>query len=390
MWVVDGDQLVRCSSTHLRPVSTEEQTLCSLRDGEARTFQQVVQELPKRNFVDLVGQPSPIEEDFEEPKNVASSDDELQEDFFSGGEFASAPDDSGVPKDPQMSYQTRSASSHADAPAAMSPESTEAPFISKIERSPSTARPSVAQTPTVPQPSTSQTSTIPPTASPSHMELEFWLLKICVGCRNKDHEKYGTHRRAGIQMRQKREGPVFTSCAQDEVVEVAFALSHHDAIKIAETLATALAALARQGRGEVRVSTLTPQEREELVKAKQKEISRFLKHAAVEAATRSGLQCKSLMRMRWVITRKSDDSLKARLVIQGFTDPHLGAKPTASPTVSRRGRQLFLTVAGSLRMKVFRAMQKRPFCKDQLEIRNCTANRSQNWHKHWDWNIINV
>ena len=79
----------------------------------------------------------------------------------------------------------------------------------------------------------------------------------------------------------------------------------------------------------MRVSTLTPQEREVLVKAKQKEISSFLKHAAVEAATRSGLQCESLMRMRWVITRKSDDSLKARLVIQGFTDPQLGAKPTA-------------------------------------------------------------
>ena len=147
---------------------------------------------------------------------------------------------------------------------------------------------------------------------------------------------------------------MLTSCAQDEVVEVAFALSHHEAIKIAETPAIALAALARQGRGEVRVSTQTPQEREDLVKAKQKEISSFLKHAAVEAATRSGLQRKSLMRMRWVITRKPDDSLKARLVIQGFTDPQLRAKPTASPTVSRRGRQLFLTVAGSLRMKVFK------------------------------------
>ena len=73
--VVDEDQLVRCSSTHLRPVSTAEQTLCSLRDGGARTFQQVVQDLPKRKFVDLVGQPSPVQEDFEEPMNVASSDD---------------------------------------------------------------------------------------------------------------------------------------------------------------------------------------------------------------------------------------------------------------------------------------------------------------------------
>ena len=121
-----------CSSTHLRPMSTAEQTLCSLRDGEARTFQQVVQELPKRNFVDLVGQPSPVEEDLEEPMNVASSDDELREDFLSGEEFASAPDDSEVPKDPQMTYQTRSASSQAEAPAAMSPEPTEAPIIPKV------------------------------------------------------------------------------------------------------------------------------------------------------------------------------------------------------------------------------------------------------------------
>ena len=171
VWVVDGDRLVRCSSTHLRPVSTAEQTLCSLRDGEARTFQQVVQELPKRNFVDLVGQPSPDDEDFEEPMNVASSDDELHEDFLSGEEFVSAPDDSEVPKDPQMTFQTRSASSHAETPAAMSPEPTESQFIPKVEQSSSTARPSVTQPPTVPQSSTSQPSTIRPTASSSHMEL---------------------------------------------------------------------------------------------------------------------------------------------------------------------------------------------------------------------------
>ena len=90
------------TSVPQRPVSTAEQTLCSLRDGEARTFQQVVQELPKRNFVDLVGQPSPVEEDFEEPLNVASSAGDLHEDFLSGEKFASVPDDSEVPKDPQM------------------------------------------------------------------------------------------------------------------------------------------------------------------------------------------------------------------------------------------------------------------------------------------------
>ena len=287
VWVVDGDQLVRCSSTHLRPVSTAEQTLCSLRDGEARTFQQLVQELPKRNFVDLVGQCSPVEEDFEEPMNVASSDNELHEDFLSGDEFASAPDDSEVPKDPQMSYQTRSASSHVETPGAMSPEPTEAPFISKVEQSSSTARPYVTQPPTVPQSSTSQTSTIPPTASPSHMELSpepmsqsramkrpleqisqpeskrmslgedpsvehgilaaedlRWLPK------QRSREVWYPQTCWNSDASEKRR-PVFTSCAQDEVVEVAFALSHHDAIKIAETIATDLAALARQGRARI-------------------------------------------------------------------------------------------------------------------------------------------
>ena len=70
--------------------------------------------------------------------------------------------------------------------------------------------------------------------------------------------------------------------------------------------------------------------------------------------------------MRWVITRKPDDSLKARLVIQGFADLQLGAKPTASPTVSRRGRQLFLTVAGSLRMKVFKGDAKTAFLQGSV------------------------
>ena len=288
VWLVDGDQLVRCSSTHLRPVSTAEQTLCSLRDGEARTFQQLVQELPKRNFVDLVGQSSPVEEDFEEPVDVSSN----EEDFFSGDEFMSAPDDSEVPKDPQMSDHAQSTSSHTEAPGNMSPESTEAPFISNAEKSSSTACPSVAQTHTVPQPSTSQTSTIPPTASPSHMELSSETVSQSRAMKRpleqisqpesqrmslgedydilavEDLRWLPKQRKRGVRrsptcwnpdVTEKRR-PVLTSCAQDEVVKVAFALSHHQAVKIAETPATALATLARQGRGEVRVSTLTPNE----------------------------------------------------------------------------------------------------------------------------------
>ena len=251
---------------------------------------------------------------------------------------------------------------------------------------------------TVPQLSTSQPTTTLPTDSPSRTDvpvepmfqsqatkrpLEQTLLpeskRMSLGEEHgilavEDLRWLPKQRRRGVWCSLKCWNPdtaggreqVLTSCAQDEVVEVAFALSHREAVKIAETPATALAALARQGRGEVRVSTLTPQEREELVKKKQAEISSFLKHAAVEAAARSGLHCNSLMRMRWVTTRKSDDSLKARLVVQGVTDPQLGATPTASPTVSRRGRQLFLTVAGSLRMRVFKGHAKTAFLQGSM------------------------
>ena len=328
VWIVDGDQLVLCSSAHLRPVSTAEQTLCSLRDGEARTFQQVVRELPKRNFVDLVGQPSPIEEDFEEPMDVAPSDEELLEDFW----FFKMKRWHRLQRLRRQKLTTKSASTRAETPVAEATEPASVPLMPKDDQNQSiarlsTARPFSPQLSTVQQSSTLQPTTILPTDSPSRTEVlvepmsqsqamkrpleqilqpESKRISLC--------EEHGIlavedlrwlprQRPRGVRCPLKcwnldtaeGRGQVLNPCAQDEVVEVAFALSHHEAVKIAATPATALAALARQGRGEVRVSMLTPREREELVKAKQAEISSFLKHAAVEAATRSGLHCNSLM-----------------------------------------------------------------------------------------------
>ena len=39
-WIVVGDQVVRCSTAHMRPLTNAEQTLCSLRDGETTSFQE--------------------------------------------------------------------------------------------------------------------------------------------------------------------------------------------------------------------------------------------------------------------------------------------------------------------------------------------------------------
>ena len=106
---------------------------------------------------------------------------------------------------------------------------------------------------------------------------------------------------------------------------------------------TAFNVMVRRRRAEVKVSTLSAEQKRELVKAKDKELSTFVKYSVVETASRQGISPSALMKMRWVVTFKDDGSLKARLVVQGFTDQRLGKIPTSSPTASRRSRLIFMT-----------------------------------------------
>ena len=56
------------------------------------------------------------------------------------------------------------------------------------------------------------------------------------------------------------------------------------------------------------------------------------------------------MRMRFVLTWKKDPEepsgkkAKARLVVLGFQDPHLGKEKTCSPTLNRRSKQMLLQI----------------------------------------------
>ena len=73
------------------------------------------------------------------------------------------------------------------------------------------------------------------------------------------------------------------------------------------------------------------------------------------------------MKMRLVMTFKHDGSLKARLVVQGFTDQRLGKIPTSSPTASRRSRQIFLTLAASLGFQTHKGDVKCAFLQGDLD-----------------------
>ena len=105
----------------------------------------------------------------------------------------------------------------------------------------------------------------------------------------------------------------------------------------------------KRRRAEVKASTLSAEQKRELLEAKDKELNTIVKYSVVEAASRQGISPSALMKkMRWTVTVKDDGSLKARMVVQGFTDQRLGNIPTSSPTASRRSRQIFLTLAASL------------------------------------------
>ena len=64
---------------------------------------------------------------------------------------------------------------------------------------------------------------------------------------------------------------------------------------------------------------------------------------------------------------QGDGSLMARLVVQSFTDQRLGNISTSSPAASRRSRQIFLTLAASLRFQTHKGDVKCAFFQGDLD-----------------------
>ena len=106
---------------------------------------------------------------------------------------------------------------------------------------------------------------------------------------------------------------------------------------------------------EVEWHTLSMAEKKEFDLAMAKELSQVVISKALRNLTtkeNKDLDANKLMRMRWVLTRKGDGSAKARLVVLGFMARNLTEVATASPTMSKVGRNVILTLAAALKMKV--------------------------------------
>ena len=124
-----------------------------------------------------------------------------------------------------------------------------------------------------------------------------------------------------------------------------------------------LVSAAKRQRSEVKISNLSPAERQMFAEAKTKEVESWLSTETVSKVLRHQIPKESILRCRWILTWKEADETstatksssmtpnrkaKARLVVLGFEDPMVDQIPRDSPTMSKLSRVLILQHAASL------------------------------------------
>ena len=115
---------------------------------------------------------------------------------------------------------------------------------------------------------------------------------------------------------------------------------------------------------EVRLAELSPEEVKKFQEAKALEVQNWIREQAVRAVSGS-VPRERTMRMRWILTYKENGKAKGRIVVLGLQDPDLLQLNRASPTMSRRTRQLLLTYASLERWNVIKGDVKGAFLQGQ-------------------------
>eukprot|EP00438_Fugacium_kawagutii_P026412 Skav210812 [mRNA] locus=scaffold2924:156234:161009:- [translate_table: standard] len=134
--------------------------------------------------------------------------------------------------------------------------------------------------------------------------------------------------------------------------------SHHEALAM-------LVSSSKKQRSEVRLTQLSPSEREEFEQAKSSEIANWINTGTISTIFRDQVSPEQILKCRWILTWKPLDSAeqaghdsadtaprtckaKARLVVLGYLDPNIEEIPRDSPTLNRTSRMLILQVIASM------------------------------------------
>ena len=102
---------------------------------------------------------------------------------------------------------------------------------------------------------------------------------------------------------------------------------------------------------EVTWSKLPLEEKKKFDLAQAKELSQSQALRNLTAEEEATLDLSKVMNMRWVLTFKGDGSSQARLVVLGFQAHNLTSVETASPTMSKTGRNVLLAITSNLKLK---------------------------------------
>lgn len=119
-----------------------------------------------------------------------------------------------------------------------------------------------------------------------------------------------------------------------------------------------LVSAAKKQRSEVKLSTLSSEERQLFEKAKGQEIDSWISTGTIAKILRHQIPLENIMRCRWILTWKNLDEEeskatgshrkpKARLVVLGYEDPQIDSIPRDSPTMSKLSRMFVLQTAAS-------------------------------------------
>ena len=142
-------------------------------------------------------------------------------------------------------------------------------------------------------------------------------------------------------------------------VEIPMEFQHQEPSQ--EEAWTLLATQSKKQKTEVRLTELTPSERQEFDAAKQAEVSNWIKTETLTRMLRNQVPHDQILRCRWILTWKPLDvtgedlsnpntkthKAKARIVVLGYLDPHIEEIPRDSPTLSRSSRMVILQVLAS-------------------------------------------
>ena len=148
-----------------------------------------------------------------------------------------------------------------------------------------------------------------------------------------------------------------------------------------------LATTAKKQRAEVKLSTLSQEQKQQFEQAKNKEIDQWLDTETVRRILRSKIPMENIMRCRWILTWKDLDpndlkpgdsrhKPKARLVVLGYEDPNIEEIPRDSPTLQRESRSVLLQIGASQKWNIEAFDIKTAFLRGSREGRQIARDRT--------------